>query len=241
MAPSPRCSRVVRTLGVLLFLEDLLAADDHVAALLVELDDADFNLLAEIAVEIADGTNLKLRAGQKGLHADVDGEAALDAADDGAHDRGLVVGGLLNGVPHAEALGLLVADEIAAFGLFALDDHVDHFAGLELDCAGVIDNLLDRHEALGLEAYVDDEVLFSLLEDGAGDDFVAIGFDGGSFSGLLALKGFEGSGEIISGFGTVFGRRGRNVSDGFCKFRVLLLCGNGLGYRLGWGIGVQRG
>ena len=180
-------------LGVLLFFEDLFAGDDDVAALLVELDDADFDLLAEIAVEVADGTNLKLRAGQECLQADVDREATLDAADHGADDRGLVVGVLLDGVPHAEALGLLVADEIAAFGLFALDDHVDDFAGLELDCAGVIEDLLDGHEALGLETYVDNEVLFSLLEDGAGDDFVAIGFDGSSFSGLLALKGFEGS------------------------------------------------
>ena len=36
-------------------------------------------------------------------------------------------------------------------------------------------------------------MLISLLEDRAGDDFVAIGFDSSSFSGLLALKGFEGS------------------------------------------------
>ena len=38
----------------------------------------------------------------------------------------------------------------------------------------------------------------------------------------------------------MFGRRGRNAGHGLCKFRVLLLCGNGLSYRLGWGIGVQR-
>jgi hypothetical protein len=91
-------------LGVLLFFQDLLAADHDVAALLVQLDDADFNLLAEIAVEVAHGANLKLRAGQECLEADVDGEAALDAADHGAHHRGLVVGGLLDRVPHAQAL-----------------------------------------------------------------------------------------------------------------------------------------
>ena len=143
MAPSPRCSRVVRTLGVLLFFEDLFAGDDDVAALLVELDDADFNLLAEIAVEIADGTNLKLRAGQKSFHADIDSETALDAADNRAHDGSFVVGGFFDGIPHAEALGLLVADEIAALGLFALDDNVNDVAGLELDGAGVVDNLLE--------------------------------------------------------------------------------------------------
>ena len=125
IAPSPRCSRVCERLAFCSSSRISLRRDDDVAALLVQLDDADFNLLAEIAVEIADGTNLKLRTGQKGLHADVDREAALDAADDRAHHRGLVVGSLLDRVPHAEALRLLVADEIAAFGLLALDHHVD--------------------------------------------------------------------------------------------------------------------
>ena len=128
-----------RALGVLLFFEDLLAADHHVAALLVQLDDADFNLLAEIAVEVAHRANLKLRAGQERLHADVDGEPALDAAHHRAHHGRLVVGGLLDGVPHAQALRLLVADEVAAFRLLALDHHVDHVAGLELDCSGVVE------------------------------------------------------------------------------------------------------
>ncbi len=60
-------------LGVLLFFQNFLAADDDVAALLVQLDDANFNLLAEIAIQVADRANLKLRAGQKGLEADVHG------------------------------------------------------------------------------------------------------------------------------------------------------------------------
>ena len=139
---------VAERLAVLLFFQDLLAADHDVAALLVELDDADFNLLAEIAVEIAHRPDLKLRAGQKCLDADVDGESALDAADDRALDRGLVVGGLLDGVPHAQALRALVAHEVAAFGLLALDHHFDHVAGLELDRAGVIESPAPGAQAL---------------------------------------------------------------------------------------------
>ena len=57
----------------------------------------------------------------------------------------------------------------------------------------MIDDLLERHKALGLEAHIDHEKLFALLEDGAGDDFVSVGFDSSSFSGLLALESFEGS------------------------------------------------
>src|SRR3984957_5981647 len=69
-----------RTLGVLLFFENLFAAHNNVAALLIELDHADFNLLAKVAIEIADRANFKLRTGQKCLQADVDRKATLDAA-----------------------------------------------------------------------------------------------------------------------------------------------------------------
>src|ERR1035438_1235788 len=141
-------AKVLEGLGalrVLFFLENLLAGDNDVAALLVQLDDADFNLLAEIAIEIADRTNLKLRARQKRLHADVDGEAAFDAADDRSHDRSLVVCGFFNRVPDAETLRLLVADEITAFRLLALDHDFDLLTGLELHGAGVVDHLLDRN------------------------------------------------------------------------------------------------
>ena len=55
---------------------------DDVAALLVQLDDADFDLGADVAVEIAHRAHLNLRAGQERLDADVDGQTALDAADD---------------------------------------------------------------------------------------------------------------------------------------------------------------
>jgi hypothetical protein len=71
---------------------------------------------ADVAVEIADGANLNLRAGQECLDADVDGQTALDAAENHALDGRLVVGGLLELVPDLVTLRLVVADEIAAFG-----------------------------------------------------------------------------------------------------------------------------
>ena len=39
----------------------------------------------------------------------------------------------------------------------------------------MIEDLLEGHQALGLEAHIDHQMLFSLLDDGAGDDFVAVG------------------------------------------------------------------
>ena len=223
---------MVESFGVLLLVEDFLAADDDVAALLVELDDADFNLLAEIAVEVADGANLKLRAGQECLEADIDSEATLDAADDGACDRRFVVGSFFDCVPDAQALGPLVADQVAAFGLLALDDHVDDVAGLELDGSGVVLNLLERHQPLGLQSNIDDQVLFSLLDDGAGDDFVAIGLDGGGLGGLLAFKCLQRGGKIVSGLGGVrFVNRRLDGNLGGCGFWSGIDFGYGLGLR----------
>ena len=65
----------------------------------------------------------------------------------------------------------------------------------------MVDNLLERHEALGLEADIDDQILFGLLDDLAGDDLVSVGLDGGGFGGLLALKGGQGSGKIVGWLG----------------------------------------
>ena len=197
-----------RALGVLLFLEELLAADHHVTALLVELDDADFDLLAEIRVQVAHRADLQLRAGQKCLHPDVDGEAALDAADHDALDGRLVVGGLLNAVPCAQALGPLVVDQVAAFGLLALDHHFDVVAGLELHLAGVVGHLLQGQKPLGLEADIDHQKLFSLFHHLAGDNLVAVGLDGGRFGGLFALKGGQGGGEIVARLGRRRSRMG---------------------------------
>src|SRR5205085_10083200 len=66
-----------------LLLEQDAPAEHDVAALLVELDDLELELLADQLVEIADRPEVHLRAGEERLHTDVDGEAPLDPSDDG--------------------------------------------------------------------------------------------------------------------------------------------------------------
>src|SRR5665213_1219961 len=158
-----------RTLCILLFFEDFLAADHNVAAFLVQLDHADFNLLAKIAVKIADRTNLDLRTRKECLQADIHGKSTLDAAHNCADHRCLVVGSLFNGVPHAKPLCALVADKVSTLGLLALDHHVDYVARIELDRAGVVLDLLDRNQSLRLQAYIHNQVLLGLLDHRAGD------------------------------------------------------------------------
>ena len=154
---------------------------------------------ADVAVEVAHGANLNLRAGQERLDADVDREAALDARDDHALDRSLGVGSLFELVPHLVTQRLLVADEIAAFLLLALDDDLDDVADVELGRAGVVDDLIQRNETLGLEADVDDDVLVRDLDDGAGDDSLFGGqrLGGVLLGSLLAIKALERLGKVI--------------------------------------------
>ncbi len=91
--------RLAALLG-LLFFQQLLTRSHDVAALLVQLDDADFDVLALKRVEVAHRAQINLRAGQKRACAEnVDGQTALDAVDDARFYRRLVVEGLFDIVP----------------------------------------------------------------------------------------------------------------------------------------------
>ena len=155
--------QVLERLGALLVLlafEQVLARDDDVAALLVQLDDRDFDGLALHAVQIADGAQVNLRAGQKRVRAEnVDGQAALDAVDDDGLDRLLLVVRLLDFFPGVNALRLLVREvDVAFLGLALVAHHVDLVAGLELGLALVIEHFRQRQHAFRLGADIDDHV-----------------------------------------------------------------------------------
>src|ERR1700722_1867861 len=159
-------------LAVLLLFEDLLAGDDHVAALLVELDDANIDGLTDVSIQIAHRANLELGAGQECLDADIDGDAALDATQHSTGDRHLLGVGLLDGIPDPMALRLLIAQQVAALGLLALHHHVDHIAGMQLGLTGVIGHLLQGNEALALEPDIHHHMLVRQLHHCALDDVV---------------------------------------------------------------------
>ena len=145
-------------LGVLL-LEDRLAREHDVAALLVDLDDAHAELLPLERVEVADGPHVHLAAGQEGADADVDGEAALHPLDHPAHDDAALLVGALDVVPDLHLLGLLLGeDHVAVAVLGLLDQDVDRVAGLDHDLPGLVAELLERDHALGLVADVDDHL-----------------------------------------------------------------------------------
>ena len=207
--------QVIERLGALLrllFFQQLLARDHDVAALLVQLDDANFDLVALQAIEIAHRAQIDLRTRQEGARAqDVDRQAALDAIDDAHLDRRLVVEGLLDLVPGAQPLRLLVGEvDVALFGVAGLAHDGDLVAALDRDVAFVVLKLRHRNYALRLVADVHHHVLRRDLQHRAGDDLL---FVQGRFGlGLLLFERLEGGGEIFHAgffFGPGSGRRGR--------------------------------
>src|SRR5579871_362993 len=177
-------------LRVLVFFEQFLAADNNVATLLVQLDDADFDLRANVAVKIAYRTNLNLRPRQKCLDADIDSQTTLNTAQNHALDGRLLVSGLLQLVPDLMAKRLLVADQVATFGLLAFNHNLNRISGLELGHTIDVQNLVQRNQTFRLEPDIDNDMLVRNLDHGASDDdlFCGQALGGGSISGLLAVE-----------------------------------------------------
>jgi hypothetical protein len=171
LALGERLERVLLLLGVLL-LEERLAREDDVAALLVDLDDAHAQFLAAQRVEIAHRTHVDLRAGQERADADVHREPALDALDDAADDDLALGIGLLDFVPDLHLLGFFAREDDVAFAVFGpLEQDVDDVAGLNRDLAVLVEELVDRDDAFGFVADVDDDFGGRDFENRSLDDF----------------------------------------------------------------------
>ncbi len=146
------------------FFQDGAAGDDDVAARAVHLEDRERLLAAHQRADVAHRTDVHLRARQERRGAaQVDGEAALHAADDGAHDRLVLGEDAFQTGPGFFAAGLVAADHrFAQRVLDTLQEHLDGVADLDGGLAVFVDaEFLDRDAALGLQTHVDDrEVLF---------------------------------------------------------------------------------
>src|SRR4029078_9427959 len=119
---------------VALALEEDAAAEDDVAALLVELDDHELVGLPDQLIEVPDGPQVDLRSWEEGLHAAADGdrEAALHALADGALDELVRLAGVRDLIPDLHLVGLLLGEgHEAVVVLAALDEDVDLVARLD--------------------------------------------------------------------------------------------------------------
>ncbi len=166
-----------------------------VAARAVHLEDGEGLLLAHQRADVAHRTDVHLRARQEGRGAaQVDGEAALHAADDGAMTRLVVGEHAFQAGPGLFAAGLLAADDrLAQRVLDALQIDLDAVAHLDGGLAAVGGaEFLQRDAALGLQADVDDGEVLLDRDDQAGHHRA---FD----EITSAQRFFQQGGEVVAG------------------------------------------
>src|SRR5690606_18093837 len=113
-------------------LEPRTAGQDHVVAVLVQLDDLRLELLADVRLQVADAAHLDQRRRQEAAQADVQDQAALDDLDDGTGDRLVLLLEVLDGAPGTLVLGALLGQDQAAFlVLLGEDQGVDLVTDLD--------------------------------------------------------------------------------------------------------------
>ena len=123
------CLALLGALG----LDDLAAAEDDVLAVVVDLDDLELVDVTDVFGEVLRRDDVDLRAGQEGLDADVDHEAALDDALDLAFDEPAVVEDLDDLVPVLLVGGFLLReDDHALVVLEFLEEDFDLVADLDV-------------------------------------------------------------------------------------------------------------
>ena len=150
-------------------LEPRPAGQDHVVAVLVQLDDLGLDLLAHVGLEVADATHLDERGGQEAAEADVEDESTLDDLDDGAGDDAVLFLDLLDRAPGALVLSPLLGQDQPAFLVLLLEDQgLDLVA--DLDDVSRVDVVLDGQlargdDALGLVADVEQDLVPVDLDD----------------------------------------------------------------------------
>src|SRR6185312_6708614 len=182
-------------------LDDGAAADHHVVALAVQLDDLELEFLALEIGRVAHWAHIDQRARQERADIlDVDGEAALDLAGNHAADGFFLVERLLQVVPHHGTLGLLARKLGLAETVFqSLEGHLDLVADLDFQLTLLVLELLDRDNTFTLQAGIDHDHVIADFNDDARDDGSGLQLG----NGLLAL--FKQFGKTFSHKGSRMG------------------------------------
>ena len=124
-------------------LNESLVRHHHVLELLVDLDNLEFHLLADVLVEVAYGLDVHLRTREERFQTkDVHDQAALRAALDRTLDDHVFFLGFVHLVPSVVDARRFVADHELAVGVFLLFNEHRHFVAClqfwvvsELTCA----------------------------------------------------------------------------------------------------------
>jgi len=162
-------------------LEPRPAGQDHVVAVLVELDDLGLEDLAHVGLQVTDPAQLHQGGGQEAPQADVQDETTLDDLDDRAGDHALGLLDLLDLAPGQFVLGpLLGQDQAAVLVLLGQDQGVQAVA--QRHDLGRVHVVADRQltagdHALGLVPDVQQHLVVIDLDHRAGDELAVLDLD----------------------------------------------------------------
>ena len=157
-------------LSLELGLDQRLVRHDHVAVLLVDLDNLELHGLVHIYVVVTDGLHVDLRTGEEGLDAeDIDDHAALRAALDVTLDHFVLLQGLIDAVPRLELACLLVREgQLTVLVLGRLNIDLDLVSDLQI---GVVAELRNGNHAFALVADVHENLALGDGRNGTLDHF----------------------------------------------------------------------
>ncbi len=156
----------------------------------VHLQDLEGLRAAHQGADVAHRTDVDLAARQEGHGTrQIDGETALDAAEDDAVDPLIVLEGLLELGPGFLAPGLFAAQhDFAVLVLVALDEHFDFVTGLDVGGTAGNSEFFERDASFGLQSDVDHREVAVDLDDEA---FHHGAFEGTGFAERLVQQGGE--------------------------------------------------
>ena len=160
-------------------LDEFAAAEDHVAAVIVEFDDFEIVGVADELIEVLRRDDVDLRGRQESLDADVDQESAFDHGFDPALDDAFVLENLADFVPVLAVGGLFFGKDDHAFVVLETDEQDFDFVA-DGDFGRIVE-FRGGDGAFGLVVDVDEKF--------AGADFQNAAFDNAAFFELFGRVG----------------------------------------------------
>ena len=149
-------------------LDQLAAADDDVAAALIDLEDHAFDFLIDVVGDIGRAADVDLAGRQEDVDADIDQQTAFDLARDLAFDDVSFVMAGDDHFPRAHPVRLLARqDDLAGLVFHALEQDLDVLAG---NRRRLVLPLVQGDQALGLVADIHDHLVADDLDDLARDN-----------------------------------------------------------------------
>ena len=154
------------------------AAQHHVVAFAVELDDLELHGLVLVGSQVLDGACVDQRTWQESADAvDQHGQAAFDFAAGLASDKFAGFESFFQAHPRSQALGLVAREQGVAVAVFdRVDGHRHKIADLDFEFALVVFEFFERHIGLGLQTGIDHHMVVVDADDFGGNNFARAHF-----------------------------------------------------------------